>query len=66
MYHTMLLKNMSLVLSQHVSALLGHLQGTHFIEETMYCVLIRCYFHYCYFPFFLMFLSLFLVCGYFL
>jgi hypothetical protein len=55
---------MSLVLSQHVSALLGHLQATPFLRK-LYCTLIRCYFHFYYFPFFLMFLSFFLVCGYF-
>jgi hypothetical protein len=37
---------MSLVLSQHVSALLGHLQATPFFEETMYFKLIRYYFHF--------------------
>jgi hypothetical protein len=46
---------MSLVLA-HVSARLGHLQATPFFEETMYCTLIRCYFHFYYFPFFLMLL----------
>jgi hypothetical protein len=57
---------MSLVLSQDVPSLLGHLQATPFVEETMYCTLIGCYFHFYYFPFFLIFLSLFLVCGYFI
>jgi hypothetical protein len=54
---------MSLVPSQDVPSLLGHLQATPFVEETLYCTLIGCYFHYYYFPFFLIFLSLFLVCG---
>jgi hypothetical protein len=56
---------MSLLLSQHVSARLGHLQATPFSEETMYCTLIICYFHFYCFLFFFMFLSFFLVCGHF-
>jgi hypothetical protein len=42
---------MSLVLSQHISALLGHLQATHFFEETLYCTLIVSYFRFYYFLF---------------
>jgi hypothetical protein len=40
----------------HVSARLGHLQATPFFEETMYCTLIGCYFHFYYFLFYVSFI----------